>query len=302
MTNRVRVHLFLSTVLLASSIPAARPVEAQQSVAVRRAAIPDIPVRISGAFAQLRIRGWDHDSVVLTGTLPKDTRFDGGMGTVPGPSRGAKFWIEAASPDAGGGTLELMVPARARVWVKTANARVEVEGVTGEIDLNIIAGSITVRGNPREANLESMDGSVTVTGSPTWMRIKTGDGNVVVRGSSEDIAINTVGGRINVHDGPFERARIESVTGALAFEGLLVRSASFSMDSHSGAIHFSTPLAASVSIDARTLTGSIENKLNFRRPSPGREGRGEELALELGSGGALATLRSFKGSIRLTAR
>ena len=56
---------------------------------------------------------------------------------------------------------------------------------------------------------------------------------------------------------------------------------------------------ASLDIDATTITGSITNSVSTRRPTPGREGRGEELTLSLGTGDARATLRSFKGNIRL---
>ena len=55
-------------------------------------------------------------------------------------------------------------------------------------------------------------------------------------------------------------------------------------------------------MDATTVTGRIENSVSGRRPVPGREGRGEELGLELGTGNARVTLRSFKGNIRLAFR
>ena len=37
-----------------------------------------------------------------------------------------------------------------------------VSDVTGGLDVNIVGGSITVRGSPRELRAESMDGAVTV--------------------------------------------------------------------------------------------------------------------------------------------
>jgi hypothetical protein len=290
--------LLMATVV--ALLPVA-PLGAQQRIDVRRAAVREIPVRISGSYARLRVVAWAHDSIAFTGTIPKGARLDGGMGGT-GPSQSAKYWIEALSPEASGAVLELRVPANARVWVKTATAVITVEGVTGELDLNIIAGSITVRGNPRQANLESMDGSITVDGSPGWMRIKTGDGQVQVRGSCEDLAISTVSGPVTVQDGAFERLRLESVTGAMRFAGDLARGASLSMDAHSGRIDFAISGRSNVAVDARSLTGRVENTLSTKRPSPGRDGRGEELALELGTGGAQAMLRSFKGSIRLSAR
>ena len=91
------------------------------------------------------------------------------------------------------------------------------------------------------------------------------------------------------------------MTGAVVFAGNLVRGASLTIDTHSGTIELSSRVKTSLRIDARTLTGRIENTLTSKRPSPGRDGRGEELTLELDDGGAQAMLRSFKAGIRLTA-
>ena len=71
------------------------------------------------------------------------------------------------------------------------------------------------------------------------------------------------------------------------------------IDTHSGAIELQIG-KASLDIDATTITGRITNSVSTRRPAPGRDGRGEDLTLSLGTGDARATLRSFKGNIKLT--
>jgi DUF4097 and DUF4098 domain-containing protein YvlB len=143
-----------------------------------------------------------------------------------------------------------------------------------------------------------MDGKVTVTGAPTWMRAKTATGDVTLRGSCTDLGVTTVSGTVTVRDGSFERTRIESVTGNITFGAGVSRAGTLLIDSHSGAIELQIG-KASLDIEATTITGSITNNVTTRRPTPGREGRGEELTLSLGTGDARATLRSFKGNIRL---
>ena len=282
----------------------ASPAAAQQRVDVRRAVTPDVYVRITGTFAALRVTGWARDSLVLTGSLPKGTRVEGGVGGTPGqPARGAKFYIEpAVSGSAAAGSLDLMVPAGATVWAKTGSATIEVSAIGGGLDLNVIGGSIGVTGNPRELNVESMDGTVDVNGSPGWMRIKTATGDIAVRGSAPDAGFTTVGGNLTVRDGTYERVRIESVTGNVTFGATLARAGNLTIDSHSGTIELQLPPKASLDIEATTIAGSILNTVTSRRPTPGREGRGDELTLNLGIGDARATLRSFKGNIRLLTR
>lgn len=275
------------------------PVAGQQKIDVRRAVTRDVYVRLNGAFSSLRVTGWEKDSLVMTGSLPKGARFDQAMGGTGGaPATGVKFYIEGPATTNASGSVELFVPVGATVWAKSGSAAIDVTGITGGLDLNIVGGSVTVTGSPRELNIESMDGKVSVSGAPTWMRAKTATGDVTVRGSCTDLAITTVSGKVTIRDGSFERSRVESVTGNITFGAGISRAGSLLIDSHSGTIELQIG-KSSIDIDATTIIGSITNSATTRRPTPGREGRGEELTLSLGAGDARATLRSFKGNIRL---
>lgn len=280
---------------------AGAPVDAQQKVDLRRAVSPDVYVRVNGAYASLRVVGWQKDSLVITGSLPKGARFEPGIGAATdGSIKGAKFYIEPPSQGGGAtGTLELFVPVGATVWAKAGNARIDVSGINGSLDLNLVGGAITVSGTPRELNVESMDGTVDITGTPAWMRVKTATGDITVRGASPDAGFTTVGGNIVLRDGTYERIRVEAVTGNVTFASGLGRAGSLTIDSHSGTIDLQLAPKPSIDIDATTIAGTILNSVTARRPTPGREGRGEELTLALGVGDARATLRSFKGNIRL---
>lgn len=287
-----------SVLMLIAAVMTATPAFGQQKVDVRRAVTRDVYVRLNGAFSSLRVTGWQKDSLVLTGSLPREARLDGAMGGSGAPAPGVKFYIEGPATTNASASLELFVPVGATVWAKSGSASIDVTGISGGLDLNIVGGSISVRGNPRELNVESMDGSVIVSGAPTWMRAKTATGDVTIRGSCTDLGITTVSGTVSLRDGSFERTRIESVTGNVTFGAGVARAGSLLIDSHSGAIEILVGKAA-LDIEATTITGHITNDLTARRPTPGRIGRGEELTLSLGAGEARAALRSFKGNIRI---
>jgi hypothetical protein len=275
------------------------PLAAQRPVDIRRAVTSTASIRITGAFAELRIRGWNKDSVVITGTVPADARFDGGfMAAAGGASPGAKFYLETVSGTPAG-KLEMRVPYRARIWAKSGSATIDVEGVTGGLDLNIIGGSVHVTGNPHELTVESMDGAVTVEGSPPWARLKTATGDVALNGNSEDAGLTTVSGTIRVPAGRFDRIRIESVTGAVDFGGDVTRGGSLDIDTHSGAIDLRVSRSIAADFDVATVAGTIENALTKRAAIPGREGRGQEIGFTTGGGGARVYIRSFKGNVRL---
>jgi hypothetical protein len=275
----------------------------QRSVEFGRAATPTPSVRIFGSFAELRIRGWDRDSISLTGSIPADARIDAGFGGPSGrPASGGKMFLETAA-GIPAGKLELRVPAGARVWAKSGSADIDVAGVAGGLDLNIVGGSVRVNGNPHELNIESMDGAVTVEGAPSWLRVKTATGDIAVSGGAiEDAGLTTVSGTIRVAGGRYERGRVESVTGAILWAGDLAPRASIDMNTHSGAIELRLSRKASVDLDVASIAGSIENALTGRPAVAGREGRGQEIGLTVGGGGARIYVRTFKGNIRLLAR
>jgi putative adhesin len=271
----------------------------------RRGAIThDASVRIYGAISSLRIVGWERDSLVITGTMPAGWRFDGGMGSgVMGPSRGAKFYVDAGSdvyPAAA--ELEIRAPSRARLWAKSGSADIEVSGMSGGLDLNIVGGSITVAGTPRELNIESMDGNVRVQAGASWLRVKTATGAIDVRGGSEDAGLSTVSGTIHVADGRYERAKLETVTGDVDYAGEVGYKGSVDITTHSGKIDLRLPPKPNIELDAATVTGTIENGVTRSAPVPGREGRGMELGFSSGNGDTHVVVRSFKGNVALKPR
>ena len=152
----------------------AAPLGAQQKVDIQRAATPTVSVRLSGALGNLRIVGWDRDSIALIGGIGAGSRLDGGSLNSSGPVSGMKFYVDAADEAASrGNKLELRVPRNARIWIKSGSADIDASGVNGGLDLNIVGGSIKVSGKPRELIIESMDGTVQFSGMADYARIKT---------------------------------------------------------------------------------------------------------------------------------
>lgn len=277
----------------------------QQKVDIHRAATPNVSVRLAGAFSSLRVIAWPNDSIALTGEIGAGTRMDGGAGNVTGPVAGMKFYVDAASDvSLAANRLELRVPRGARVWVKAGSADIDVSGVGGGLDLNIIGGSIRVSGKPRELIAESMDGRVTFTGWTDYARLKTATGDIVLEGGGEDLSLSSVSGSIQAANGErtLQRGRFESVTGSITFVGEPARGGDLRFDTHSGAIELRLPRPANIEIDAATITGRIENAWTKNQPIAGREGRGMELGVSSGMGGARVSIRSFKGNVRLATK
>jgi len=279
------------------------PASAQQKIDIRRAAERTVSVRLSGAIAAVKVIGWERDSIALTGAVGAGSRLEGGPRNMTGPVNGMKFFVEA--PDEAslaGNRLELRVPRAARVWIKVGSAEIDVSGVTGGLDLNVVGGSVTVAGKPSELIVESMDGRVTVNASAEYARLKTATGDIAFEGAAQDISATTVSGAVTITGGAIERGRFESVTGPITFAADMTRGAELRFDTHSGAVDLRFTRGTNFEIDVATVTGTIENRWSAARPGVGREGRGMDLGISSGTGGGRVSVRSFKGNVRLSAK
>jgi hypothetical protein len=281
-----------AAILLLSS-----PLGAQKKIERRLPLGMEGALRVVNMVGSVVVHGWNKDTVLVRGSLGAgDSFFMGGGYT------GAKMFVESANDrDPKPTRLEIWVPARVRLWVKTATANIDVSDVAGGLDLYVVSGTIDVTGNPSELNAEAIDGDIHVTGSPPWLRAKSATGAITLQGASSDAGLSTVSGPIKVNGGSgvFERTKMETVTGNISFAGRLDRSGAFDFDTHSGSIDIAIPDKTSATLSVVSIAGNITNNLSKKGPIPGRFGRGAELTTEQGGGGAKISVRTFKGPVTL---
>jgi putative adhesin len=278
-----------ATLLVSSPLVAQKKVDRKLPLGMEGA------LRIVNMVGSVVVHGWNKDTVMVRGTLGAGDQFFMGGGYT-----GAKMFVESANDrDPKPARLEVWVPARVRLWVKTATANIDVSDVTGGLDLYVVSGTIDVTASPHELNAEAIDGDIHITGSPPWVRAKSASGTIIFQGASSDAAFSTVSGAVKVDGGIFERTKIETVTGNINFSGQLDRSGAFDFDTHSGAIDIAIPEKTAASFSVVTIAGSITNNLSKSSPIPGRFGRGAELTTDVSGGGAKVSVRAFKGQVTI---
>src|ERR1700730_2633077 len=296
--NRVRGWAALSRACVvgaAAIVFASVPLIAQKKVERKIPLGMEGALRIVNMVGSVVVHGWDKDTVMVRGTLGAGDNFFMGGGYT-----GAKMFVESMNDrDPKPARLEVWVPGRVRLWVKTATANIDVSGVDGGLDLYVVSGTIDVTGNPHELNAEAIDGDIHITGSPPWVRAKSASGTIAFQGASSDAAFSTVSGAVKVDGGVFERTKIETVTGNINFSGRLDRSGAFDFDTHSGVIDIAIPDKTAASFSVVTIAGSITNNVSKNSPIPGRFGRGAELTMDASGGGAKVSVRTFKGPVTL---
>jgi hypothetical protein len=268
---------------------------AEQRIDRRMAVDQDVSLRIHNMTGSVRIEAWAKDTMAISGTIS-----DGATNRffIGGTRRAAKMGVEGPLElDQAPAHLYIRVPARAKIWIKTASANITLSGLKGGVDAFSTSGNIRFEGEPDQLNVETMDGNIEVTAGGTWVRAKTASGTITIRGPGEDVGATTVSGSINMLSAGMRRARLESVTGDLSFSGWLTRDGALAVENHSGNIDILLPSDIVADFELSSYHGSIRNEF---RPYTARPGQSAEQVFGTdGGGGADISVRTFKGAIVL---
>ncbi len=286
-----------ATPAAAALVTAASPARAQERLDRGLAIAPDAYVRVMAMAGDVRIVGWEEDSLSVRGTVDA-----GGEFYMGGAGRSAKLGVSparTASASPPRSTLRVRVPRGATVWVKTESADVTVEGLSGGLDALSVTGRIEVRGELRQVYAESMGGDVVIEASAPTVRAKTAGGSVRFRGEAEDITATTVAGDVTVEAPPVERGRFESVTGDVRFRGSVRRGGSLSFHTHSGRVELAVPAGLDADFSVTTIEGEVLNDLGGADAGESTPGAPREVSFLRGGGGASVTVQTYSGAVVL---
>jgi hypothetical protein len=255
------------------------------------AAAPDATVKITNAVGSVRVVGWDNDSVVVQGTLGAGS----GPLEISGEPRAVTIRVPVSQDahELSPTHLEVRVPRRNVVAVRTSTADIKIQDVEGGLDLESVSGRISVRGRPRMVYAESAGGDVIIDVATKIVRARSVNGNVTVLNARGYLEASTVSGVVNVQGNGLWEGEITSISGNIQFEGDFDSGGSFYFETHSGALELVLPSSIRADFDITTLAGAqVAN--DFGPDSAGR--------FAANGGGTLIRVKSFKGQIRILKR
>jgi hypothetical protein len=299
--GRIPLHRSRVAVLaLVAAAAGAAPLSGQQKLERRFAVDSNASIRITNSAGTTRLIGWDRDSIVVIGTLAPGASFFGG-----GKGGFAKLGVER--PDetvpSPGSILEVRLPRAARIYLKSITAGIEATGLTGELQAVSVSGSIRVDGGLRLLVAESMEGRLDVGGGgPIEItRITGGQGPVTLRDARGDLMVTTVGGTITATGGRVTRAHLETISGAVAYEGGVEGRGTLEAVTHSGDVTLTLIPGIAAEFVLQTFEGTMETNLFPKKAQHPPTDHGP-WTFATGGGGAVVTARSFKGAIVVRAK
>lgn len=289
---------------------------AQSRIDERRPADSIGLVEIENAVGSIKVIGWSRDEVQVTGTLGARAA---GLDIVSRPRR-TRIQVEVqGNPHRVSSDLEIRVPAGSRVQVESYSAAIEVRDVTGRVKAESVSGAITIVGKAVEVDAESVSGAISISGPAQRVRASGTNAAVTIRGASGVVEAESVNGMLEVSGGDFQEARLETVNGALRFDGNLLAGASLDVESVNGAIELRLPanLGADfvissyggeidsdfpVKLGPGTLRGSRDASRRQRKDGKDDHDHGAELRFTTGGGGAKVAITTLNGRIALRKR
>ena len=181
--------------------------------------------------------------------------------------------------------MELTVPAGVAMTVSTSTAAITAEGLAGDVTLSSDTGAITAINMLRShLHVRSVVGPVNLS------NLSLGHVDVTSSGGAVKM-VNVTGPKVNVATG----------SGNISYEGDCSGVGDYLMTTHSGDIDMTLPQTASVDLNARSVSGHVENDfpLQAKKHPVFAPKAGSSFAGTSNSGSSSVELRSFSGRIRV---
>lgn len=156
-------------------------------------------VNLSTFDGSITIRGWDKSEVMYTATKRANHPDGARQIKIDTQQQGSSISIVARSyEDNGVASLEVFVPRNATLHVSSGNGSLNLDGVSGELDLRTGDGSIEVNGARGQLRANTGDGSIKISDFDGNVDARTGDGSISLDGRFSALAARTGDGSISL--------------------------------------------------------------------------------------------------------
>jgi DUF4097 and DUF4098 domain-containing protein YvlB len=299
--NRILVALALAVSLAPSRA------DGQVEIDRRRAAPAKGEVWIENPFGTVTVRGWERAEVQVRGVLAAgadELDFDGDKEGVQVSVGVPDAWFHATGEDAAfRSTLEVFVPAGAQVEIRTVNAGVDVQAVTGPVSVSTVNGAVRIAAGRDPIEVETMTGTVEVRAQGAPVEIESISGAVTVLGAAGEVAVESVSGKLDVGGTSLERMQLKTTTGPVVFRGsVAARDGRVEIETFSGPVSVVLPKATRATFELGTFGGEIQS--DFCAGTPVTRERFEpfrKLHCSTGEGGSEIQVTTHDADIVLAA-
>ena len=238
----------------------------------------DGSVRVStGDIKQVEIRV-DYSGYKLDRDLRVSTSQDGDSVEVVAKTHGNWGWgwgVHHASL-----RVEIHMPKDADLTVRSGDGAIEVDAITGSVDLTAGDGNITVQGVKGNSRFHTGDGHIEGRGLDGQVDASAGDGHINIEGRFDSLRIRTGDGSVTARAGAGSKVN-----------------AAWTINTGDGSVDLEIPGDLQADIEASTHDGHISLGLPITVEGTFSSSR---IQGKLNGGGQTVTIRTGDGSIHLS--
>lgn len=293
---------------------------ARDSVDETKAATADGFVKINIIRGEINVEGWDRNEVRVVGSLDDKVKqfiFEvNGNDTVIAVKlpKNNRSWSGSR-----GSRLRIKVPVGSSVKIGVVSTEVQVENISGGLELRGVSGDMRVENVKNRIHISSVSGEVELRDSTGRTRVTSVSGeieaydvhgtslfhsvsgNILLVRVSDKLDLETVSGDIEVVDSVLSSASGHSVSGDIDLESELIGAGDIEFDTVSGSVRLRLGGELNSSFDLQTQSGSIRNRLTDDRPTHSKYVRDEKLRFRMGDGDGDIIINTHSGDIILSA-
>jgi len=240
----------------------------------------------------IEVRPWDRREVLVVVERRAPTKHEAERIDVRVEQEGDRIRVAVRHPDRGFGwalggrsaKITVSLPTSSDLHARSGDGSVDVDGITGRIDVFTGDGSIHGTRLGGELKLATGDGSIRISEASGTLNAQTGDGSVDVEGAMTGVIVHTGDGTVRLVAAPGSEPKDD-----------------WSISTGDGSVTLDLPDAFNADLDARTGDGRIAVEDIAVAGVTGKMSR-NNLRGQLGSGGRSLRIRTGDGSITLRKR
>jgi DUF4097 and DUF4098 domain-containing protein YvlB len=316
-----------STLGLAILATLAQSAGAGEAISETRDVGPNAVISIDLTNGDVSIAGWDEQRFSIEGELSDaaegftlldsngNIRFEEHV-----ERKNRWFWGDGRRNSGDGATLDIRIPRHSVLRLEGINANMDVRGLSGNTDVEVINGRIVANDLDGVVRLETVNGSIDTQNLSGRISLKTVNGSIDDRGSvssrasfsavngsirsdnqSPQVSASNVNGNMELDLHYVDDLEVSTVGGSLEIFAFMNDLAYIDLSSVGGSIDLRLPDTTSTSFHVSTAVGGrIRNQLSDDEPMQrNRYINSRELDFVINGGNGDVNISTVSGNITL---
>lgn len=292
--------------------PAPPPVPHRQDIVERALQVaPNVNVRISCiSQARVTVNGWRRNEIRV---LVRNGTGVGFQVYEADPTSKQPVWVMIGRRGTGapagtdcisGERIDIEAPFGASFTIAGRETEMRIDSLK-KVTIKNLGGNVALRNISGGISAETFEGDVSVEDSSGQITLKTSTGNILAFGVKsgqigEAFRVSTSNGAVTLQNVAHRQIEASSVSGAIIFDGVLLRGGIYGFKTSNGEIRLSLPANTSSRVEAWYGYGTINSEIPLKTLTENISSGGKSFVAMIGNGGANLNLTTNSGRILIS--